>query len=64
MEEESLKGITIREEDEKKLEVLAEVEDLDIVDWLYNNGYEYEANILLKRKNAPCNFSRFFYHIF
>ena len=47
----------------KKLEVLAEVEDLDIIDWLYNNGYEYEASILLKRNMFHATLADF-YHIF
>lgn len=50
LEEESLKGITIRNENTKDLEELSKSKNADVIDWLYNNGYEFEANILLKRK--------------
>ena len=50
MEDESLKGINIREENVKDLELLSEDADIDLIDWLYNNSYENEANTLLKRR--------------
>ncbi|MGG2113411.1 hypothetical protein ABFY60_23530 [Lysinibacillus pakistanensis] len=50
MEDETLKGIEIREENIKDLEVFSEDSNTDLIKWLYNNAYENEANILLKRR--------------